>query len=501
MGEIMINEVELINSSINGDKVSFGRIVRLYQSLICSITYNSIGDLHASEDLAQETFFTAWKNLNQLQDKSKFKFWLCGIARNLTNEYIRQKYRNVTAQSQSLDSTLNIPTLETSPRDAAISKEEETILWQSLKDIPEIYRETLVFYYREDQSIKSVAAALDITEDAVKQRLSRGRAMLKERVAAFVENTLQKSKPSETFAIAIVCALPALTPQITASTIALTAAKGSTAFKSAVSFLLFGSLSSIPLGYLGGIFGGIMGILGGVIGAGMSIRNAKSLRERRFLIKSMGIMLGWIIVFYVFLIAVKYYLLHNLIPLVTIIIGLTMLHLIGFGILIYWMHKRIKAIQIEDGTYIAPSEWKKLAFQNFGKISKGQIYGGFAGTIVGAICWLLVLGIMAKDWFTAILIILAAMGIYIFSTYFCVRNPIRYYKIAILTSFCIYFLTTVVILFRWETWKTMLYGTQSNLIHYIPNRIEMIFALYIIYCIFVLLFHRLDKKITKLAKP
>ena len=106
MGGLMINEVELINSSLNGDKGSFGKIVRIYQSLICSITYNSIGDLHASEDLAQETFFTAWKNLDELQDKSKFKFWLCGIARNLTNEYIRQKYRNVTSQPQSLDNAI-----------------------------------------------------------------------------------------------------------------------------------------------------------------------------------------------------------------------------------------------------------------------------------------------------------------------------------------------------------------------------------------------------------
>jgi RNA polymerase sigma factor (sigma-70 family) len=106
----MINEIELINSSLNGDRVSFGKIVRIYQSLICSITYNSIGDLHASEDLAQETFYAAWKNLKGLQDKSKFKYWLCGIARNLTNEYIREKYRNVTPQTQSLDNTINIPT-------------------------------------------------------------------------------------------------------------------------------------------------------------------------------------------------------------------------------------------------------------------------------------------------------------------------------------------------------------------------------------------------------
>jgi RNA polymerase sigma factor (sigma-70 family) len=495
----MINEVELINSSLNGDKGSFGKIVRIYQSLICSITYNSIGDFHASEDLAQETFFTAWKNLNELQDKSKFKFWLCGIARNLTNEYIRQKYRNITAQSQSLDTTLDIPTLETSPRDAAISREEENILWESLKNIPEIYRETLVLYYREDRSIKSVAEALEISEDAVKQRLSRGRTMLKEQVVAFIENTLQKSRPSETFAIAVIAALPALAPQITASTIALAAAKGTTAFKSAVSFLFLGSLSSIPLGYIGGIFGSLMGISGGIIGAGMSIRNAKSPLERQFLIKSMGIMLGWIIVFYISLLSVKYFLLHNIISMVTIIIGLTLIHLIGFAILIIWMHKRIKTIQIEDGTFIDPAEWKKQAYQHLGKLRKGQIYGGYAGSIFGAICWMLVLCIMAKDWFTAIMIILAAGVIYFISTKYCLRYPIRYYKIAIGISFSIYAITVVAIYFRWDTWKDYFFLTEGFFRYHIPNRIELIFALYVIYCIFALLFHRLDKKVAKMA--
>ncbi|MFB3897588.1 MAG: RNA polymerase sigma factor [bacterium] len=119
----MATELELINSSLKGDKESFGKIVRIYQSLICSITYGSVGDIHVSEDLAQETFYTAWKNLKSLRDKSKFKIWLCGIARNLTKEYIRQKYRPLTAQTQSLDTIIDIPNSDTNPREEAISKE------------------------------------------------------------------------------------------------------------------------------------------------------------------------------------------------------------------------------------------------------------------------------------------------------------------------------------------------------------------------------------------
>ena len=68
-------------------------------------------------------------------------------------------------------------------------------MWNTLEAIPETYREALVLYYREDHSIAEVAAALDIQPDAAKQRLARGREMLRETLAATVEGVLKKSKP------------------------------------------------------------------------------------------------------------------------------------------------------------------------------------------------------------------------------------------------------------------------------------------------------------------
>ena len=68
------------------------------------------------------------------------------------------------------------------PVEHAISKEEEAILWWSLEHIPQNYREPLVLFYREGQSVERVAEALELSEDAVKQRLSRGRKLLQQQV-------------------------------------------------------------------------------------------------------------------------------------------------------------------------------------------------------------------------------------------------------------------------------------------------------------------------------
>ena len=76
----------------------------------------------------------------------------------------------------------------------AISQEEEAILWRSLERIPETYREPLILFYREHESVERVAQVLELSEEAVRQRLSRGRKMLHEEVAAFVEGALRPDR-------------------------------------------------------------------------------------------------------------------------------------------------------------------------------------------------------------------------------------------------------------------------------------------------------------------
>src|ERR1019366_8612407 len=97
---------------------------------------------------------------------------------------------------------------EPSPPEQAISKEEEAILWRSLERIPEIYREPLVLFYREHQSIEAVAQNLELSEDTVKQRLSRGRKLLHEQVLAFIEGALERTKPGKSFTLGVIAALP-----------------------------------------------------------------------------------------------------------------------------------------------------------------------------------------------------------------------------------------------------------------------------------------------------
>src|SRR5438105_8417451 len=256
------SDSELVTRSLAGNRDAFGWIVARYQSLLCSLAYSATGSLSQSEDLAQETFVTAWKQLGDLREPEKLRWWLCRISRNLTCDALRKQGREPIHKAEPLEEIEESAAAEPLPSDDTISREEEAILWRSIERIPESYREPLVLYYREHQSIENVAAALDLSEDAVKQRLSRGRKLLHEQVLAFVERTLERTNPGKAFTFGVLAALPAFTISAKAATFGVAAARGGTTAKAAAASGLFSAMLAPALGFFGNYIGYRIGMDG-----------------------------------------------------------------------------------------------------------------------------------------------------------------------------------------------------------------------------------------------
>ena len=112
------------------------------------------------------------------------------------------------------------------PDEAAATDEESALVWQTLNRLPEATRLPLILFYREGQSIAAVAEAMELSEDAVKQRLARGRAALRERMSALAESVLGKTRPSAVFTFSVMAAIGALAAP---AALAATAFAGTTA--------------------------------------------------------------------------------------------------------------------------------------------------------------------------------------------------------------------------------------------------------------------------------
>lgn len=259
------NDQELWAAVRRGDLRAFETVVLKHQSAVAAVAYSITGDFNLSEDVAQECFWQAYRNREQLREAQKLGGWLCGIARNLAHSTQRKKKH----AALSLDrETLPVDQQSTNPLAHSISSEESQLIWNSLQDIPETYREVLVMYYRQGESIADVAEHLDLSTDAVKQRLSRGREYLRSQLTITIEGILQRTRPTGVFTAKVMTGLAALSVSLKASGTAVAATATTATTTTAVSTLVkSGSVTSASAIFGGGLLGGLAGILGGLGGA------------------------------------------------------------------------------------------------------------------------------------------------------------------------------------------------------------------------------------------
>jgi RNA polymerase sigma factor (sigma-70 family) len=266
----LTSDAELVAASLGGDRDAFGQIVQRYQRLLCSLAYSATGQLSRSEDLAQEAFVEAWRRLETLREPEKLRPWLCGILRFKISRLRRDEHREPVRRAESIEGAGEMASTDEPAADVAIRKEEQAIMWSALERVPELYREALVLYYREHRSIEHVAAALELTEDAVKQRLARGRKILQEQVLAFVEGALQRSTPGRVFTASVLAALPPLVLPAKALGLGAAAAHGGMLAKSAT---------------IAAFLASITGVANAVLTLRANLDQARTPRERRAVVK------------------------------------------------------------------------------------------------------------------------------------------------------------------------------------------------------------------------
>ncbi len=204
-----ISDAELLEASRRGEHAAFGALVGRYQHVVSAVSYSRTRDRALGEDVAQETFLAAWRQLDQLREPSRLRSWLCGIARNLAGKAKKRSTRDVVTDDIEV-AALGHERANETPFDQVSSAEAERVVNEALARVPETYRDVLVLYYQEQLSVREVSEALGISEAAALQRLSRGRQYLANGVTSLVEKSLRR-RPRRDLVVAVVTALPLIT--------------------------------------------------------------------------------------------------------------------------------------------------------------------------------------------------------------------------------------------------------------------------------------------------
>lgn len=164
----------------NGATSDFAFIVERYQHSIYSLIMRQTGDENISQELAQETFLKAFKNISKFRGDSAVLTWLTRIALNVTNSYFDSRRYKETRSSVAFDTTLHENKI-TNDNQQTYPEELIQALQGFLATLKSHHREVIVLCALEGKSYQEAADILQIPIGTVSSRMTTALKQLREK--------------------------------------------------------------------------------------------------------------------------------------------------------------------------------------------------------------------------------------------------------------------------------------------------------------------------------
>jgi RNA polymerase sigma-70 factor (ECF subfamily) len=173
----------LVARSRTGDRAAFEELVRRTGRLIFSRAYLETGDAGRAEDLAQETFLTAWRSIAQVTDASGFRAWLLSILHSCVIDAARRENRKKRRHERAgAGQMLNVADGSPSAHERLQRDEQRQRALSALRDLPEEYRQVLTLRYLGGADYDTIARQLALTNGSLRGLLHRGLALLRKKL-------------------------------------------------------------------------------------------------------------------------------------------------------------------------------------------------------------------------------------------------------------------------------------------------------------------------------
>jgi RNA polymerase sigma-70 factor (ECF subfamily) len=180
-------DAELVKKYLGGEQLALEELVRRYFKQVFFFAKTFVKQDQEAEDITQEAFVKAWKNLKKFDAEKKFKTWIFQITKNTCIDYLRKNKNMLSAESleeqQMALSLEQMQDQEPLPEQLFDSQGFETQLEEILTGLPQSYRQTVTLRLQQDLSFAEIAEILNQPLNTVKSRYRRALLDIRQRLA------------------------------------------------------------------------------------------------------------------------------------------------------------------------------------------------------------------------------------------------------------------------------------------------------------------------------
>ena len=184
-------DAELVAAILKGEQERFSELVQRYQGRLVNYLFRLLRSRQEAEDLAQEVFFKLYQALDRYDPKYKFSTWLFRVAQNAAIDQIRKRrLQLVSMDRQGSDDremgSWEFPSPDPSPYRDLRNQERGSAIQSAIDGLPWDYRELIVLRHYGELSYDEIAKLKEMPLGTVKNKLFRGRQMMKEKLQDFL---------------------------------------------------------------------------------------------------------------------------------------------------------------------------------------------------------------------------------------------------------------------------------------------------------------------------
>ena len=182
-----LTDWELVQKCQAGEMSAFQELVSRYHQKVYTVILGLLGNREDALDVAQETFFRAFRKIRTFQGGSSFYTWLYRIAVNLSIDAQRRQKRNPLDFRETMDGVLEAQNeFANDPLADAQNKELGTMLLRAINDLTPEHKAVIVLRTIEGLSYKDIGQILGCSEGTVMSRLHYARKKLQDKLSPFL---------------------------------------------------------------------------------------------------------------------------------------------------------------------------------------------------------------------------------------------------------------------------------------------------------------------------